>query len=165
MLKVDLPTLAKQLNELAEVFDKKPVTPGALEVWFDTLREFPCEDVMALLIGWPKTHAKFPVPSEVWKTMNERAIDQREKKAAQERAENRQQLFIPTPKGEECLAKIKAMLKAPRLSPREHWHCVLANAAPGSIGERYAREALAKLEPQVVVEREPGQDDEEMRAA
>jgi hypothetical protein len=164
MLKVDLPTLAKQLNALAEVFDKKPVTPGALEVWFDTLREFPCEDVMALLIGWPKTRAKFPVPSEVWKAMNERGIDQREKKAAQERAENRGRLFLPTPKGEEFLAKIKAMLKAPRLTPREHWHCVLANAEPGSISERYALEALAKLEPQVV-ERKPVEDDEERRVA
>jgi hypothetical protein len=161
VLPTDTSILRDRLAELAEVFDKKPVGDKALRVWFDTLREFPCEDVMSMLLGWPKTRAKFPVPSEVWKAMNERGIDRREEKAARERAENHGRLFLPTPRGKEFLAKIKAMLKAPRLTPIQHWHRVLATAAPGSIGERYAREALAKLEPQAVVEREPGEDLEE----
>jgi hypothetical protein len=156
VIKADVQTLAKQLNALAEVFDKKPVTPGALEVWFDTLRDFPCEQVMGLLIGWPKSHAKMPVPVEVFKVMNEWAIDQREKKAERE---NKAPEFYPGVGGKQAeafLAQMRATLNKPAWSPTEHWKRVHERSKPGSIARRYAEEILMKKGL-----REPGSDDEQ----
>lgn len=159
MIKADIPTLAKQLNALAEVFDKKPVTPGALEVWFDTLRDFPCEQVMALLIGWPKSHSKMPVPAEVWKAMNEWSIEQRERKSALER---QVPAFHPGVGGRQAEAFIEQMrrtLNKPAFSPLEHWKRVHERQPEGSVGKQYAEEVLRKRG--VLEEREPGQDDEQ----
>ena len=159
MIKADIQSLAKQLNALAEVFDKKPVTPGALEVWFDTLRDFPCEQVLGLLIGWPKSHAKMPVPSEVWKTMNEWAIDQRERKSALEKKEPEFHPGVGGRQAEAFLAQMRATLNKPAWTPTEHWQRVYERSKPGSIGRQYAEEILMKkglIQP----EREPGSDDE-----
>ncbi len=87
MQKLDLNALAGELNGLAETFERKAVTPKALEVWFDALREFPTEQVLALLHSWPKIHGKMPVPSEVWKVLNERAVDEREQRLESERVQ------------------------------------------------------------------------------
>ena len=159
MIKADIPTLAKQLNSLAEVFDKKAITPGALEVWFDTLRDFPCDQVMGLLIGWPKSHAKMPVPAEVFKTMNEWAIDQREKKAA---SENKRDFYpgVGGKQAEAFLAQMRATLNKPKWTPTEHWQRVYERSAPGSIGRKYAEEILMKKGLIQQSEREPGSDDE-----
>ena len=167
MTKYDLQALATQINLLAEVYEKKPVSPKALEVWFDTLKDFPAERVLSLLISWPKTHLKFPVPSEVWKACNERALGEREAKAEAERAENLRQPFIRSERGAEFLARMRTTLARPKRSAREHWRHVLATAPSGSIGHRYASEILARLEQRqgnVPIAREPGQDDEERAA-
>ena len=163
MLPTDISTLKDRLAELADVFDRKPLTDKAIRVWFDTLREFPCEHVMSLLIGWPKTHTKFPAPAEVWKAMNEWAIDKREQKAARERREE----FHPGVGGaqaEAFIAQIRKTLNNPQWTPAEHWQRVHERQPEGSIGKRYAAEVLMKRgllqEP-----REPGQDDEEREAA
>ena len=161
MQKFDAQTMAQQLNLLAEVYEKKPVSAKALEVWFDTLKEFPTERILTLLIAWPKTHHKFPVPAEVWKACNERGLGEREETAARERAENMRQPFVRSPRGAEFLEKMRAMLAKPKRSPREHWQHILATKPKDSIGYRYASEVLKQRE----VEREPGQDDEEREAA
>lgn len=158
MIKPDLPVLAKQLNALAEVFDKKPVAPGALEVWFDTLREFPTDQVMTLLISWPRTHGKFPVPAEVWKSMNEWAIEQRERKALLERREPAFHPGVGGAKAEEFIEKMRATLNNPAFSPLEHWKRVHERQPSGSVGQRYAEEVLKKRG--VILDREPGSDDE-----
>jgi hypothetical protein len=156
--KYDATTLAQNLNCLAEVFEKKPVTAKALEVWFDTLKEFPTEKVMDTIIHWPKTHAKFPVPSEVWKSCNERSIVAREDKNAIEREENKAPVST---RGAEHIRRIMKMLAKPQCSPREFWEKRLATAPRGSIGHQYAREVLKKWNGgDDVYEREPGQDDE-----
>jgi hypothetical protein len=155
--KIDLQVLANQLNALAEVYERKAVTPKALEVWFDTLREFPCEQVMILLIGWPKSHHKMPVPSEVWKAMNEWTIDQRERHAFLDR---QAPAFHPGVGGKQAEAFIKAMretLNKPKWSPLEHWQRVHDRQPDGSIGRRFAAEVLRK---RGVLDREPGSDDE-----
>lgn len=144
MQKFDVPTLANQLNMLADVYEKKPVTPKALEVWFDTLKEFPTERLLSLLIAWPKAHNKFPVPSEVWKACNEMCINGREEKARAERAMN-----VAQPKSENgsmFLAQMRDMLERPKMTAREHWRSVLATAPSWSVGYRYAEEALSELE-------------------
>jgi hypothetical protein len=156
VLPTDLSTLKERLAELTDVFEKKTLTDKALRVWFDALRDFPCEQVMSLLINWPKTHTKFPAPADVRKTANELSIDQRERKALRERAEVIE--WERSPRGAEFLQKMRATLNKPSRTPVEHWRHVLATKAPGTIGYETAKLALAKLDPQ---QREAGQDDEE----
>jgi hypothetical protein len=158
MQKFDIQPMAVQLNLLAEVYEKKPVTVRALEVWFDTLKEFPAEQVLGILIGWPKTHHKFPVPAEVWKACNEKSIDRREDEALQMKMDR----APVTQTGKLIVGRIREIMALPRRSPREHWEHVLSTHSNESIGHRFAREAL-RLDV-VVDEREPGCDDEPILA-
>ena len=87
MQKLDAPQMAKILGSLAEAFDRKAIGTSGLEVWFDTLREFPTHAVFVLLQSWPKTHGKFPVPAEIWKILNDSATQERERKAKADKAE------------------------------------------------------------------------------
>lgn len=86
MNKTDLQLFGGQLNALAETFDKKPVSVKAMEVWFETLKEFPTERVMDVVNHWAKYHGKFPTPAEVWKQVNERMIDVREEQTRIDKA-------------------------------------------------------------------------------
>jgi hypothetical protein len=149
---IDLPQLVKELNGLAEVFDKKQITDKASKVWFDTLKEFPTERVLGILIGWPKTHNKFPAPSDVWKVCNESGIEEREHKARTEKA--MEPKWERTPQGALMLKKIKDIINKPARTPRQHWEHALITQRPGSIGFEYAKKVL-KIE-----DREPGEDDE-----
>lgn len=166
MNRIDAQTLAQNLNALAEVFDKKPVSAKALEVWFDTLKEFPTEKVMGKLINWPKSHIKFPAPSEVWKECNEYSIREREEKAAIERAENVREPRADDAVARHFIAKIKALLAKPRKTPIEYWEMVLREAPKGSLAESSAKECLQILRGRKgqIDHREPGQDDEELAA-
>ncbi len=155
----DSKILLERLNELAEVFDKKPISEKGLTVWFGVLREFPTERVCGALIGWPKTHTKFPSPAEVWKTVNDISINDRERKAE---LENKQE-FYPGVGGEQAekfIAQMREVLKRPKWTPMQHWTRLLATAKPGSIGYEYATQVL-KQKNALPVDREPGQDDEE----
>lgn len=165
MQKFDAPQLAERLNALAEVFDKKPVSAKALEVWFDTLREFSSEVVMGLLGSWAKTHGKFPAPQEVWKALNDFSIEDRERKAKSEKAAREREIerMPRTPEGERILRLIQDGLKRPKPSPLNHWLQTAATPGLPWITSQLAKEALKKLQP-LGVEREPGQDDEELLA-
>lgn len=163
MQSYDSKVLGERLNELAEVFDKKPVSEKGLMVWFGVLREFPTERVCGILISWPKTHTKFPSPAEVWKAVNDISINDREKKAE---AENKQE-FYPGVGGEQAekfIAQMREILKRPKWSPMDHWKRLLATATPGSIGYEYATQVL-KQKNAMPIDRVPGEDDEEARAA
>jgi hypothetical protein len=141
---IDLPQLVKELNGLAEVFDKRAITDKAAKVWFDTLREFPTERVLGLLMSWPKTHGKFPTPAEVWKACNEMLIDAREEKARLERLAEPK--WERSPRGVEFLAKMKRIINSPKRSPMEHWQHVMATKE--GIGHEYAKQVLEKRKPQ-----------------
>jgi hypothetical protein len=166
MQKYEAQTLAQNLNSLAEVFDKKPVSAKALEVWFDTLKEFPTERVMGLLINWPKAHGKFPTPAEVWKACNESSMSERESKASAERQVNAGPIVWPkTQHAQDCLRRMREMLTKPKRTPMQHWEWVISRAPKGSTGHQYAVEALVDLRARAgITAREPGQDDEEMAA-
>lgn len=166
MLKTDATILANQLNALAEVYGKAAVTAKALEVWFDALKEFPTERVMGILIGWPKLHQRFPVPSDVWKSCTEESIVQRENKAAYERAQNaspRIEHYV-TQRGMEVIAEMRRKLGLSRMTPEQHWQHVIDSPNYGKRAKAIATDALNKLRG-YAVEREPGQDDEEQQAA
>lgn len=158
---IDSAVLRDRLSDLSEVFGAKAVSEKGLTVWFNVLREFPTEKVCGVLIGWPKSHGKMPTPNEVWKSVNEICISEREQKVAEER---RRAPFEPEVSGEQAehfINQMRTLLKRPVVGPREHWERVLRTAAPGSIGHQYATEALMKMG---ALSREPGQDEEEPKA-
>lgn len=151
----DVKTLGDRLNELAEVFDKKPVGERALMVWFGVLKDFPTDRVCSVLISWPKTHTKFPTPSEVWKGVNEMQISHREAESAKMKKEETE-INYHSPKALETIEKIREILKRPRPSPREVWERVEANPKACSLAKKYASDYLKRP----IRQREPGDDDE-----
>ena len=168
MTKTDTPLLATQLNALAEVFDKRTQTPAAVQVWMDTLREFPTERVLGLLIAWPKSHGKFPTPNDAWKILNEQSIDNREQRAAEEKVRREYETgrMVSSEQGRKIIAGLMAGLSRARRSPRYWAHKIIDRAAAGEdviwIALAYAREALG-LDPKTGLpkaERVPGEDDE-----
>lgn len=167
MNKIDAQLLAQNLNGLAEVFDKKPVSGKALEVWFDTLREFPTERVMDKLIHWPKTHSKFPVPSEVWKELNETSIDRRESAAAAEKARyaEDERFMGRTEQGRAVIAGIYRMLAArPVITGGSLARRMLERQASGETLSLVQLDFI-KANTRNVREREPGDDDEPLSVA
>lgn len=148
MQKLDAPALATALNALAETFDRKAITGKALEMWFDTLREFQTEQVLSLLHSWPKIHGKMPVPAEVWKVLNERALEEREQRHRSEKAQRERdyQNLGTTEHGKRCLSVIYDMLLTPKPTPLEHWRKVMETPGLPSISYEYAKVALERLE-------------------
>lgn len=142
MHKTDVTLLAQNLNAIAEVYERKHVTAKALEVWYDTLKAFPTERIMGLLIGWPKTHGKFPTPAEIWKACNESSVEEREEKARQERVMNAAPWTGSTPEGRRLCALTKEILSRPKPTGKDYWRKLLETAKPGSIGHQYASEVL-----------------------
>lgn len=165
MQPIDTKLLSERLGDLAELFDRKPPTERAVRGWFDVLREFPTEKICGVLIGWPRSHAKFPAPNEVWKVVNDFCISDREKKAEVERkATPFEHPGVGGAQAEKFIAEMRRTLNKPQWTPREHWEKVLERAKPGSIGHRYASEVLKKSGSHSQ-QREPGQDEEERAAA
>ena len=165
MQKFDLQPLAEALYALAEALDRKPTSAKGIEVWFETLREFPTERVLGLLKGWAKTHAKFPAPAEVWKVLNDVGVEQREQTARVEKARQKREIEnLPrSESGRVVLDEIAKILRTPKRTPIEHWDHARATCPVESIGHDYALAALKILRPEP--EREPGQDDEERYAS
>ena len=168
MQKFDAGLLANQLNGLAEVFDKKALTPKALEIWFDTLKEFPLERVISTLISWPKSHQKFPVPSELWKILNEQAIDSREAIAASEKLAFARSIPVRTEAGSRIAKQMAAMLRRPARIGRRELAQRMLDAVGGDSGklllvQRDFVAANLGVAAFGVVERVPGEDDEELQ--
>lgn len=117
--------LAQRLNALAELFDKKPLTKSAMQIWVDTLRDFRTERVLDILNSWPKSHSRFPAPADVWKQVNEVGIGDRERQNFIEREQNKSPDIICDPAVAEFhLAKMRAILapwlkNKPRVRERE----------------------------------------------
>lgn len=146
MIRADIPVMAKQLNLLAEVFDKKQISDGATLVWFDTLKEFQVEKVTGILIGWPKGHGKFPTPAEVWRVANDEAVKDREYKAAVERQQNKQDLqWGQSAAGEAALKRMKEILSRPKGNFRDHYIAMRDNPESSGFQRQFAKEALRNL--------------------
>jgi len=115
MNRIDIPVMANQLNMLAEVYEKRQISEKGALVWFDTLKEFPLERIAGLLIGWPKSHSKFPVPSEVWRELNERSIADREVKHEEDkkRFERETERMGATDQGKAIIARLRKLMQEP----------------------------------------------------
>jgi len=134
MQRMDASLLAQNLNAIAEVYEKKPVSSKALEVWFDTLKEFPTEQVMGKIINWPKSHIRFPAPAELWKELNDKQIERREEAFVAEKAlaVREQHTMYRTEQGSKIIKEMKRMMQdTRRLSARELAHLMLQKQAQG----------------------------------
>lgn len=160
MDKLSAPQFVAALNALAEVFDRKAISAKALEVWFETLKEFDTNRVLGLLNSWAKSHGKFPAPAELWKVLNEEASERRERTALAEKksfAAGERQLGA-TEHGRRKMAEIRAILASPKPTPLQHWTMVRQDPGAPAIAQRFADRFFERF---AVPEREPGQDDEE----
>lgn len=164
MTPVDVQLFTATLNAVTEVFGNKPVPPKAIEIWFDTLREFETPRVVGCIRSWPKSHGKFPTPADVWKSLNEDATRNREEIAAVEKKAFSQgyQRLQRSPESEARFQEAMALLKTPKPTPEQHWRKVLATPGLCEVSYKAARAYLARFAP---VQREPGQDDEEISIA
>ena len=169
MLRTDIGIFGTQLNAIAEVLGKPAVSVKAMEIWFDTLKEFPTEHVMDVLNNWLKRQGRFPTPAQVWDAVNENCIRERERRAAIERAQN----FAPvrateetTQYGHEYRARIRAILSSRKKPFVQHWLDIKANPNSSFSQRMFAEEALRNLghREQSPVERVPGEDDEQLAA-
>jgi hypothetical protein len=98
MRPIDFKPLAECLSSLADVFNVRPPSEKAIAVWADTLRDFPIERIESLLRGWPKVHAKMPVPKDVWTVLNDERTEDIERSAVADKMRERnevQRLFDP----------------------------------------------------------------------
>lgn len=159
MDKVSLPQFASILNGLAEVFGAKQLTPKALEIWADMFREFDTPAVFSVLNSWPKSHAKFPTPNEVWKAVNEVASRRREDVAETDKKALTNWQQGTTPHARVCMAEIRRIMASPKPDPRTHYQRILQTQGLPDIAYRYAQQVVGKRHQ---VERVPGQDDEEL---
>lgn len=162
MEKSSLPDLARRLNDLAEIMDKKPLGEKAILGWFETLREFETGIVFGSLKGWQKTHARFPTPAEVWKACNEFSSELMEKQQVTDKialARSYAQIK-PTDEGRLKLSRILGVLAVPKPTPLQHWEKVLRTPDLPQISYDYAHAFIAK-QAKPKVDRQPGQDDEE----
>ncbi len=117
----DLRRLGQRLGQLAEAFDRKPPTEGALLVWLDVLKEFSLFEVESMLVDMPKRLTKFPSPADVWKACNERRSDRIENEAKVRNLQDPPRvtsIATNTAIARAEMAKIKAILAKPRPSKR-----------------------------------------------
>ena len=123
MRREDLPVLTERLGQLAEAFDRRAPTAGAMLVWLDVLKEFQLPEVESMLVDMPKRLTKFPAPADVWKACNERRSDRIENEARIHRLEQTPSVtsFVPnSAAGRRELAKTKVILSHSRPS-KQAW--------------------------------------------
>lgn len=163
MHKNDMGQVGESLNSLAEVFGKPPVTVKALQVWYETIKEFEARQVLGLLNNWAKTHGRFPAPNELWKGCNEIASISREREAQadKEAVAKAWNGAERTEYGAQKMAEIREILSRPKPSPYEHWKRVLKTPGLPDVTYRAAEDFMARRATQGQAPREPGQDDEE----
>lgn len=65
MKQSEMRQVTDRLNELAEFYDRKPPTAGALKVWADAFTGCSVIDVLDVLTDWPRSKRAFPIASEV----------------------------------------------------------------------------------------------------
>lgn len=148
MERMSIGRLGEKLNTLAEAMDKKPVSVKAMEVWFDSLKEFETEMILNLLGSWAKHHPRFPVPADVWKAANEISSEDREQRAERKKAEidRSYKTLGTTENGRRALKMVIAAI-GKTSPPIVHWRKVLAT--PGLPKDTYifAEHCLDKIDP------------------
>lgn len=112
---IPIAPLTERLNELADAFNARQMTAGAMRVWRDALAECTWNDVQNALCDWPKSNTRMPAPADILKLCRNRISDRIEGKAAEHAAESRKPWTVTSlPANSEVarteLAKIRALL-------------------------------------------------------
>lgn len=87
MNKTDVPGLSTALTKAFLAYGRNPPNAEMLTAYFEVLQEFAMADVLRVIGDWPKTQPKSPTAAELYKLLNDRAIDGRERQAERDRAE------------------------------------------------------------------------------
>ena len=161
----DFEVLCDRINAIATVFDRKPLTPQAVAVWYDTLKDFPAHHVMDCLIAWPRGHSKMPTPMDVWKDVSERGT--RERSARSLRTEHAQGGLTQDAETRARIRKIiadtRAKLALPSPHPRAWAQKILDRHREGQPVSSYALRCALEVAGDLrgpLPEREPGCDDD-----
>ena len=147
--------LIEQVNTIYEVYGKARITPGAAQIWWDTLKEFDHNDIFTILGYWAQSHQKPPLPADVWNEANDKRTDKLERKAAMERVQNRGDVLAmwqgPTKYGRIMMQAIHDMLANPRSQrpwPEKVLDRVRNGENPPYISRKWASEYFAKRDMQ-----------------
>lgn len=86
MHRMDLGPFEALMQEMAEVYDRKPYGAAAIKHWFEALSEFHWEKVRYKLMLWRDSKPKAPMISELVSSLRDTASDERERRAAADKA-------------------------------------------------------------------------------
>ena len=121
MQPIDAGHFGSLLTEVSECYDRKPVSPAAQKMWFDSLTEYPFSMVSQVLRTWVKSKNKLPTVAEIAGICSERAIEQREERSTREKAQERGELMQTmrsnSPEAERLRNVIRGMLKGDKPAP------------------------------------------------
>ena|SRR3990167_3087412 len=105
-------------------------------------------DAVSCICGWSSATSTVSMPAVV---VDYGALER-------ERASYARWVDAGSPTAEQSIAKIRAILKKPRLTPHQHWERVLRTPNAPWIAQEYAKAALRRNTE--IIDREPGSDDE-----
>jgi len=161
----ELPKLRERLMELADYYQSKEPSPGAMRVWLDALQECRLDDVLWVLKDWPKSKPKPPLAAEILTIVRTKLSDRLESEAVQRALDGRKQAIAPErmkgdPKSPAYLKfkeDMKALKAQPKPGPKDWAFRYVARCESGEIPAQLDMLIAAK---QIVAEfsREPGQE-------
>jgi len=128
MNKMNMVEVSQSLSGLFELFGRNPPTDGALIHWWETLKEFDYNDVMACLGYWARDNNKPPTPADVWGKLNDQRARQLEAKASAEAVQNKSRYLGgshhsgPTEYGRKMLSEMKKILSKDNSDKYSNWH-------------------------------------------
>ena len=171
MQRIDLGPFEAFMQELAEVYDRKPYGAAAIKHWFEALSDFHWERVRHRLTLWRDSKSKPPMVSELLALLRESLSDDLERKAREDKEAFKREPTPVTPHGEACMAKIRFMLAHPR-RPGRWWAYELRDMEHAGRVLNYTQRQMAMhacgrdwdtdrpFDASTQRERIPGEDDE-----
>ena len=171
MQRVDLSAFEALMQEMAEVYDRKPYTPAAIKHWFEALAEFHFDKVRYKLKLWRDSSAKQPTISDIVKPLRDAVSDEIERRAIEDKKAFARAPTPVTRIGSAAMAEIRGLMRSKR-KPGNWWAYELRDAQQAGKGLYYAQEQLARkacgedwnssvpYSADAVRERQPGEDDE-----
>ncbi len=171
MQRIDLSAFEALMQEMAEVYDRKPYTAAAIKHWFEALTEFHFDKVRYRLKLWRDSSAKQPTISDIVKPLRDTVSDEIERRAIEDK---KAFSHIPTPVtriGSAAMGEIRRLLRDKR-KPGRWWAYELRDRQRSGTKLNYLQAAMAKracgddFETDRAylgvgqLERQPGEDDE-----
>jgi len=175
MQRLDLSAFEALMQEMAEVYDRKPFSAVAIKHWFDALSEFHWEKVRHRLMLWRDSSTKLPAIADILKPLRDSLSDDLERRAIEDKRAFSRAPTPVTPAGVAAMAEIRRLL-ADKRRPGRWWAYELRDAQRAGKPLYYHQEQLARkacgfnwetdctFDPMREHERVPGEDWEEVSA-